>query len=302
MNELIRSNERNSFILIAVFILFLVGLGLLLGAAMGGSLAASLFGALIAAVVAFVMTLIGFLGGDGMILSMSGAREIRHEDNPQLFNVVEEMSIASGLPVPRVYVIDDPSPNAFATGRDPKHATVAVTAGLLGKLKRDELQGVIAHEMSHVRNHDIKFAMLMAILVGTVVLLCDVFLRSRWFGGRSRSDSKGGGAVMLILIVVAIVLAIIAPILAKIIELAMSRQREYLADASAAELTRYPGALADALEKIANDPEPVEAANRATQHLYIVNPVMKLKGRTGASVWDTHPPIEERIKRLRAMK
>jgi len=305
MHDLVRNNQRNTWILIIVFLVLLTALGLAIGAAIGrGDWTSGLIGAGVAGTVAFFMVLFGFLGGDRAILGMSGARQIEHKDNPRLFNVVEEMSIAAGIPMPKVYLIDDSAPNAFATGRDPEHASVAITTGLLDKLNRDELQGVMAHEMSHVKNYDIKFAMLMAILVGTVALLSDVFLRSLWYGrrGRRRSSGKGGGLAQLIILLAAILLAIIAPILAKIIQLAVSRQREYLADASAAELTRLPEGLASALAKINADREPLEVANRATQHLYIVNPIMKLKGKKGLSMWDTHPPIEERIQRLLAMK
>lgn len=305
MHELVRANKRNTWVLIFVFVVLLAGLGMGIGAYWGGGdWTSSLIGAAAAGVIAFFMVLLGFLGGGRMILAMSGARQIEHNDNPRLFNVVEEMSIAAGIPMPKVYLINDSAPNAFATGRDPEHAAVAITTGLLDKLSRDEVQGVMAHEMSHVKNYDIKFAMLMAILVGTVVLISDVLLRSVFYGRRSRrrSGGKGGGAAQLVLVLVVLVLAIIAPILAKIIQLAVSRQREYLADASAAELTRYPEGLASALEKIQADHEPLEVANRATQHLYIVNPIMKLKGRKGTSMWSTHPPLDERVKRLREMK
>ena len=305
MMELIRSNRRNTWILVFVFLAILVTLGVLIGSAVGGpNWGSALVGAAVAGTIAFFMVLFGFLEGDSLILRMSQAREIAHQDQPQLFNVVEELSIAAGVPMPRVYLIDDPSPNAFATGRDPAHASVAITRGLVEKLNRDELQGVMAHEMSHVRNHDIRFAMLMAILVGTVVLISDAFLRTLWYGGRSRGRSSGrdgGGVVMLVMVLVAILFAIVAPLLAKIIQLAVSRQREYLADAGAVELTRLPDGLASALEKIQADGEPLEAANRATAHLYIVNPVMKLQGREGTSMWDSHPPIEDRIRRLREM-
>ena len=305
MHELVRANKRNTWVLIFVFMLIIAALGLLIGALIGrGDWTSGLIGAGAAGIIAFFVVLIGFRKGDRVILAMSGARQIQHDDNPRLFNAVEEMSIAAGTPMPRVYIIDDSAPNAFATGRDPEHASVAITRGLLDKLNRDEVQGVMAHEMSHVKNYDIKFAMLMSILVGLVVLVCDVFLRSlrhiRLSGGRSRG--KGGGLVMLGLFLVTIIFALIAPILAKIIQLAVSRQREYLADASAAELTRYPAGLASALEKIQADREPLEVANRATQHLYIVNPIMKLKGRKGTSMWSTHPPLDERVKRLREMK
>jgi heat shock protein HtpX len=287
----------------SLFFVILGALGLLIGGAWGGAdWTSALIGAGIAGAIAFIMSLVGFWGGSSMILSMSDAKEIQHEDNPQLFNVVEEMSIAAGLPMPKVYVIDDSSPNAFATGRDPKHASITVTTGLLEKLRRDELQGVVGHEMSHIRHFDIRFAMLMAIMVGTIVLISDAFLRTTIFGGRIRSKGNGGGAVVLVLILISVVFAIVAPILSKLIQLAVSRQREYLADAGSADLTRNPGELADALEKIAADPDPLEVANRATAHLYIVNPVMKLEGRTGESAWDSHPPIRERIQRLREMK
>ncbi len=304
MHELVRANKRNTWVLVFVFVVLLAGLGMAIGAYWGGGdWTSSLIGAAAAGVIAFFMVLFGFLGGGRMILAMSGARQIEHHDNPRLFNVVEEMSIAAGIPMPKVYIINDSAPNAFATGRDPEHAAVAITTGLLDKLSRDEVQGVMAHEMSHVKNYDIKFAMLMAILVGTVVLISDVLLRSVFYGRRSRrrSGGKGGGA-QVVFAIIALVLAIIAPILAKIIQLAVSRQREYLADASAAELTRYPEGLANALEKIQADHEPLEVANRATQHLYIVNPIMKLKGRKGTSMWSTHPPLDERVRRLREMK
>ncbi len=302
MNDLIAANKRNSWVLASLVFLVLVILGVLIGAAWAGpGWAGAIVGAVIAGAVAFVMTLVALLGGDSIILSMSSAREISHADAPQLFNVVEELSIAGGLPMPKVYIIDDTAPNAFATGRDPAHASVAITSGLLTKLTRDELQGVMAHEMSHVRNLDIRFAMLMAILVGTIVLLADLFLRGLR-GMRFRARGKGGGVALLVIVLLAIVFAIIAPPLAVLIQLAISRQREYLADASGADLTRYPEGLASALEKIQADHEPLEAANRGTAHLYIVNPIMKLKGRTGETMWDSHPPIEERVRRLREMR
>ena len=305
MHDQVRRNERNTWVLIFVFVLLLAALGVTTGMALGGVTRwSALIGAAVAGGIALVMVLLGFFAGGKMILAMSGAKEIQHKDDPQLFNVVEEMSIAAGLPMPKVYLIDDSAPNAFATGRDPQHAALAITTGLKDKLKRDELQGVMAHEMSHVKNHDIKFAMLMAILVGVVALIADVFLRMMFYGRGSRRSSsrKGGNPAQLVIIVIAILFAIIAPILAKIIQLAVSREREYLADASAVELTRYPEGLAGALAKINSDTEPLEVANRATQHLYIVNPINKLKQLSGKSVWSTHPPIAERIRRLLEMK
>jgi heat shock protein HtpX len=234
---------------------------------------------------------------------MSGAKEISKEDDPRLWNVVEELSIAAGLPMPRVYLIDDTALNAFATGRDPDHAAVAITAGLRDRLNREELQGVIAHEMSHVRNYDIRFSMLLAVMVGLLVLMTDVFRRWLWWGGGRRRSSRregGAGAAGAIVAVVAIVLAIVAPILAKLIQLAASREREYLADASAVELTRYPEGLASALEKLGGDKEVLEVANRATQHLYIVNPFKPFEDRA-KGLFSTHPPLEERIRRLRGL-
>jgi heat shock protein HtpX len=205
--------------------------------------------------------------------------------------------------MPKVYIIEDSAPNAFATGRDPEHASVAVTSGLLEKLDRDELQGVIAHEMSHVGNFDIRYAMLVGVLVGTTVLISDFFLRGLWLGGGSRGGGRGegGGYIQLIMIVVAIVLAILAPLFARLLQLSISRQREYLADASAVRLTRNPKGLADALQKISGDREVLEAANRATAHLYIVNPVKSFEKRA-KGLFSTHPPIGERIEILRSME
>ncbi len=217
-------------------------------------------------------------------------------------NVVTELSIAANIPPPRVYVIEDTAPNAFATGRDPTHASVAITTGLLEKLDREELQGVIAHELSHVRNLDIRFTLLVGVLVGSIALLADFFLRFTFWGGGSRRSSRdrdgGGGGLMVILIIVAFVLAILAPVFARFVQLAVSRQREYLADASSVDLTRNPAGLQRALAKIANDREVLEVANRATQHLYIVNPIKAFEERA-SGLFSTHPPIDERVRRLR---
>jgi heat shock protein HtpX len=242
---------------------------------------------------------VSYYAGGRIVLAASRAQEVTHDEAPQLFNVVEEMAIAGGLPMPKVYIIKDSAPNAFATGRDPEHASVAVTSGLLEKLNRDELQGVIAHEMSHVGNFDIRYAMLVGILVGTTVLISDFFLRSLWFGGGRRRE--GGGQAQIIMIIVAVVLAILAPIFARLLQLSISRQREYLADASAVRLTRNPKGLADALQKISGDREVLEAANRATAHLYIVNPVKGFEKRA-KGLFSTHPPIQERIQILRFME
>jgi len=305
-HTLIARNKRNSFLLIAAFMVFFAGMGLLIGMVWGGG--EPMFGvvvAVIAGIVAFFLTLGRFYGGSSVLLGLSKAREIQKKDDPQLFNVVEEMCLAGGMPTPKIYLIDDTAMNAFATGRDPKHAAVAITTGLRTRLKRDELQGVMAHELSHVRHYDILYATLIAVMVGTLVMLCDVFLRSLWFGGgsrrRSRSrDREGGGAAQLILLIVAIVLAILAPILARIIQMALSRQREYLADAGSIELTRNPEGLAGALAKLSGDEEVLEVANRATAPLYIVHPIKKFEERS-KSIFDTHPPVKDRIQRLMSL-
>jgi heat shock protein HtpX len=299
--ERIAVNRRNSLILIAAFLAFVAVFGYVIGWAWIGDPVGAIFGLVLAFIVGIVTGLATYYGGDRMVLAASRAREISHDEAPVLFNVVEEMAIAAGLSMPKVYIIDDSAPNAFATGRDPEHASVAVTSGLLEKLNRDELQGVIAHEMSHVGNFDIRYAMLVGILVGTTVLISDFFLRGLWLSGGGRGRSEGGGYVQLIMIVIAIVFAILAPLFARLLQLSISRQREYLADASAVRLTRNPKGLADALQKISGDREVLEAANRATAHLYIVNPVKGFEKRA-KGLFSTHPPIEERILILRFME
>ena len=295
-------NRRNSLLLMLVFFVFVLVLGYVIGYAWLGDPRSALFGLVLALVVGTIAGLVSYFAGDKMVLAASRAKEIQHGDAPQLFNVVEEMAIAGGLPMPKVYIIQDTAPNAFATGRDPEHATVAVTSGLLEKLSRDELQGVMAHEMSHVGNYDIRYSMLVGILVGTTVLISDFFLRGLWFGGgRGGNREGGGGYVQIIMMVVAILLAILAPLFARLLQMSISRQREYLADATAVRLTRNPDGLADALAKISGDREVLEAANRATAHLYIVNPVKSFEKRA-KGLFSTHPPIGERIQILRAME
>jgi len=239
-----------------------------------------------------------YFAGDKLVLAQSQAQALPADAEPQLRNIVETLAIGLGIDPPKIYVIDDTAPNAFATGRDPKHASIAVTKGLLEKLDRTELEGVLAHEMSHVVNRDIRVMLLVTVLVGTIALISDGLLRSMQFGGGRRRGRDGGGAG--IIAIVAIVLAILTPIIATLIQLAVSRQREYLADASGAMLTRYPPGLASALRKISADTEALEVANKATASLYITNP-LKDRPTFMDGLFNTHPPIAERIKRLEAM-
>jgi heat shock protein HtpX len=299
MYEQIRRNRRASWLLMVVVVAVLTGLGYVIGMAWTGSNGGGLGFLGLFGVAAIVWSLVGYYSGDKMVLAVSGARRVDHAAEPRLWNVVEEMTIAAGLAqTPAVYVIEDPAPNAFATGRDPAHSSIAVTRGLLEAMNRDELQGVVAHEMSHVRNYDIRFATLIGILVGLIALIADVFLRSRWFGFGGRRNGGGGGAAALVM-VLAIVFSILAPFAARLVQFAISRRRELLADGTAVELTRNPLGLAGALQKIAADPNKLHAGNRATAHLYIANPLRKVKSAAG--LFDTHPPIETRIDLLLAM-
>ncbi len=316
--DMIAENKRKSFWLVVVFVLFILVVAGVIGLAIvlyidpeladHLSWSSGILTGVAVALVAFFLMYLAYTAGDQMILYTNGAKPIQKSDDPQLFNVVEEIAIAAGIPMPSVYLIHDPAPNAFATGRDPQHASVAITTGLREKLNREELQGVIAHEISHIRNYDIRLMMLLAVLIGSVVMLADFFWQVMWFGGsgrRSRSSSSSnnkdsGGWIVLIVVVLAILLALIAPILAQIIQLAVSRQREYLADASAVELTRNPLGLVNALRKIDADPHILATANRGTAHLYIANPIKKFEARAD-SVFASHPPIQDRIKRLLAL-
>jgi len=295
-------NRRNSIVLIVLVTLILGALGFAIGYGTTGAVEGA-FGVTTGAIVlAMVLSVGSYFAGDQLVLATSGAREVTQQSAPQLMNVVQEMALAAGVPMPKVYIIDDTAPNAFATGRDPQHASVAITTGLLQKLDREELQGVIGHELSHVRNFDIRFALLVAVLVGSIALLADFFLRfTFWGGGRGGGDrDRGGGALVAIVYVIAIVLAILAPFFARLVQLAVSRQREYLADASSVELTRNPHGLEQALAKIASDKEVLEVANRATQHLYFTNPIKKFEERS-SSMFSTHPGIVDRINRLRKL-
>ena len=247
---------------------------------------------------AMIYTTISYYAAGKLTLAIAHAKEIQKRDNPTLYRTVENLCIASGLPTPKIYLIDDTALNAFATGRDPKHAAVAITKGLLNKLEKTELEGVMAHELSHIKNYDIRLQSFTVALIGLIALVSDIFLRSMFYGRRSNNRSKGGG----ILIIIGIVLAILSPIIAKLMQLAISREREYLADASGALMTRYPEGLIKALQKISADHEPLEVANKATAHLYIENPLRNEKGMKWLNkLFSTHPPMEERIKRLRHM-
>jgi heat shock protein HtpX len=303
MYEQIARNKRDSVLLVTVIVALLLTLGFAIGVAYFRTYAADLGLLGVFGVVAIVWSLIGYYGGAGIVLAASHARRIGREQAPVLWDVVEEMAIAAGSPMPAVYVIGDAAPNAFATGRDPRHAAVAVTAGLLAMMSRDELQGVIAHEMSHVRNLDIRFATLVGVLVGMIALIADFFLRSTFFGalGGERRGSRNDGGAGAIFFLIAIVFAVLAPLFAWMVQLAISRHREYLADASGVQLTRNPLGLAHALQKIAADPRPLQVATRATAHLYIANPLKGRKTREKAGLFDTHPPIQKRIEILLAM-
>ena len=298
----ISANRRNSFLLALIVVALLSALGFAIGYALTGSAGGGVGTTVVAVVIGTLAALGSYFAGDQLVLAASQAKEVGETTAPQLMNVVREMAIAANVPMPRVYLIDDSAPNAFATGRDPQHASVAITTGLLDKLDREELQGVIGHEMSHVRNFDIRFSLIVGVLVGSVALLSDFFLRWTWWGGGGRRDRDrdGGGGLQAVMMVVAIVLAILAPIAARLVQLAVSRQREYLADASSVELTRNPYGIERALAKIASDQEVLEVANRATQHLYFTNPIKKFEERS-SNLFSTHPAIVDRINRLREL-
>jgi len=298
------ANRRNSFLLVLVIVALLALLGFTIGYGTTGVPEGGLGWLGIFGIVAIIFSLVGYFSGDRVVLAASKARPATEAEAPQLLNVVRELTLSAGIPMPSVYLIDDTALNAFATGRDPGHASIAVTTGLVERLDREELQGVIGHELSHVRNLDIRYAMLVGVLVGTIALLADVFLRMTFWGGFGRrsssSDRGGGGGLQALVFIVAIVLAILAPFFGRLVQLAVSRQREYLTDASSVELTRNPHGLQRALAVLADDREVLEVANRATQHLYFRNPIRKFEDRS-KGLFSTHPPILERINRLRAL-
>ncbi len=306
----IAANKRSTFILMGAFIaflsLFFLAIGYYLsyygGVAPGEELSMSIRIGIAGFLIALAIGMTMYFTAPAAVLMISGAHEVTKEEEPELYRIVENLTIGSGLPMPKVYVIEDSAPNALATGRDPQHAYVAATRGLLNKLEKRELEAVMAHEMSHVGNYDIRIMTMIAVAVGLIAMIADLLLRFTWYGSGARSSNrdKGGGAIALLLLVAAFVLIVVSPIIASLIRLALSRQREYLADASGALLCRNPDALADALDKISADTEPLEVANKATAHMYIENP-LKEHGSFLNNLFATHPPVQERIKLLRAM-
>ncbi|MFH1946684.1 MAG: zinc metalloprotease HtpX [Candidatus Magasanikbacteria bacterium] len=297
MYNQIDSNKRKTLLLVAIFIAFIIAIGYFVGVYMGYG-----YGYLIGAItLSLVMSLTSYFKGDKIALASTGAKAIVKEDNPYVYRMVENLCITAGTPTPKVYIIDSPAMNAFATGRDPEHASIALTTGIISALENEELEGVIAHELSHIKNYDIRLMTIVVVLVGTIALLSSWFFRARLFGmggGRKSSSDKGGGQLGTIIMVVGLVLLILSPVIAELIKLAISRKREYLADASGSLLTRYPEGLARALEKISKSNQPLQTASTATAHLFISNP---LKGKGMNKLFSTHPPIEERINKLRNM-
>jgi len=285
-------NTRLTWIYITGFLVFVIGVGYVFSQAMGNSVILY-----IAVIFAVAMSFGSYWWSDKIVLGMSGAKEVKFEDNKELYRLVENLCITAGLPVPKIYIIQDNAPNAFATGRDPEHGVICLTSGIIEKLERSELEGVIAHELSHIGNRDILISTVVVVLVGFTALLADWFRHWAFFGGRGRGNDRGGQFQMII-IIAAVALSILAPIAAVLMQMAISRKREFLADASGALLTRYPEGLARALEKISADPEKLKAANRATAHLFIANP---FKGKKVSKLFMTHPPIEERVAKLRGM-
>lgn len=300
MWEQIRSNKRRAAGLVIVMAALLFVSGYAIGEVLAPGFGPA--GLVMAFIIWIILTLTSYFGGDSIFLAVSGAKRIKPADHPVLYNIVEEMKIASGLPrVPDVYIIDDPAPNAFATGRKPETASVAVTSGLLERLDRDELQGVVAHEIGHIKNRDILLMIMVGIMMGTIVMLADIGTRFLIYGGgRRRTSSRDSGQAQAIIMLIAVILMILAPIIAQFIYFAISRKREYLADATSAQLTRYPEGLASALEKISRPNLKLKSANRAMAPMYIVNP-LKVTAKGLSDLTSTHPPISKRVKILRAM-
>ena len=304
--DLAAENRRKSLLLVVLVVGILAAFGASAGIALSGTVDGGIPFALGAFVIGFLLTVGAYFGGDRAVLAAAGAKELdptAGDEERQFDNIIDELCLAANLPKPKLYVIDDSALNAFATGRDPEHASVAVTVGLMQKLDREEMSGVLGHELSHVRNFDIRYGLLVAALVGSLALLSDLVMRwAFWGGGRRRDDDRqGGNGLQAIFMILTIVLAILAPIAARLVQLAVSRQREYLADASSVELTRNPAGLERALAKLAGDKEVLEVATKATAHMYIINPVKHFEQRS-AGFLATHPPLVDRINRLRALR
>jgi heat shock protein HtpX len=287
-------NTRLTWVYITGFLVFVIGVGYVFAGAMGNS--TILY---VAVIFSVLMSFGSYWWSDKIVLAMSSAKQVDHDSNKEIYHLVENLCITAGLPAPKIYIIEDSAMNAFATGRDPEHGVICLTTGIIGRLEKKELEGVIAHELSHIGNRDILLSTVVVILVGFVTLLADFFRHWAFFGRRGGNDSEGGGQLRLIMIILAVVLSILAPIAGVLMQLAISRKREFLADADGALLTRYPEGLASALEKISGDTEPLEAANRATAHLFIANP---FKGKKVSKLFMTHPPIEDRVRALRGME
>jgi len=295
--NLAEKNVRKTWFLITFFLLFIIGLGWLFSYILKSPII--LF---IAVIISIFMSISSYWYSDKLVLSIAGAKLIKKSDNPTLYRTVENLCITSGLPLPKIYIINEKQPNAFATGRNKEHAAVAVTTGLLQKLEKAELEGVIAHELSHIKNKDMLLQTIVVVLVGVIAIASNMFLRISFYGGGRRRDSSKGNLGVL-LVILGIASAILAPIAANLIKLAVSRKREFLADASGALITRYPEGLARALEKIADDPNPMRKANNATAHLYIASPFRGKQAKSWfTKLYSTHPPVEERIKALRGMR
>ncbi len=297
----ISENKKMTYFLFAAFFILIGILAFFISYILGGFNIYGFTYFTIFGILIIIFALISYYTCDSIVTRVSGAKEANPKDYKQLYNVVEELSIAGGIPMPKVFIIEDSAINAFATGRDPTHAVVCVTMGCLNRLTRDELQGVVAHELSHIKNYDIRTMTIATVLVGIAVLLSDLILRFTLFSPHSNSDSKDN-KMFFVLIIVALILAALTPLIANLIKLSVSRKREFMADASAVELTRNPNGLADALEKISEDTEPLEVANKATAHLYISDPLKNSKGLWLKNMFSTHPPLEERINILRGIK
>lgn len=294
MYSQIDSNKRKTYLLITIFLIFIIALGWFIGVYLDYG-----YGVFAFAVIFSISTsLVSYYLGDKIALKTTGAKEISKSENPYVYRMVENLCITAGIQTPKVHIIDSPALNAFATGRDPEHASIALTTGIIDALENEELEGVIAHELSHIKNYDIRLMTIVVVLVGMIALIADMFWRVRFFGGSRKSDNKNEGQAGAIIMVVGLILLVLSPIIAELIKLAISRKREYLADASGALLTRYPEGLARALEKISHSSTPLAKASTATAHLFISNP---FKGKKLSGFFSTHPPIENRIKELRGM-